>query len=46
MPDLEYLVWKRRFSPILLYKFKQPVQVKQADVAVSKLSRSIEVKPA
>jgi hypothetical protein len=46
MPDLEFLVWRRRLSPILLFKFKQPVRVRQPDIAVQKLSRSIEVKPA
>jgi hypothetical protein len=46
MPDLEFLVWKRRFSPILLYRFKRPVSPKQPDVTVTKLSRSVEVKPA
>jgi hypothetical protein len=46
MPDLEFLVWRRRFSPIFLFKFKQLVQVRQPDIAVQKLSRSIEVKPA
>ena len=46
MPDLEFLVWRRRLSPIFLFKFKQPTQVRQPDIAFQKLSRSIEVKPA
>jgi len=46
MPDLEFLVWRWRFRPIFLSKFKQPVQVTQPNISVQKLSRSIEVKPA
>jgi hypothetical protein len=41
MPDLEFLVWKRRFSPILLYKFKQPVSPRQPDVAISKFKQPV-----
>jgi hypothetical protein len=54
MPDLEFLVWRTRarrllytkYPDLVFRKFKQPAQVKQSDVAVQQLSRSIEVKPA
>ncbi|MCC6049676.1 MAG: hypothetical protein LM580_03160 [Thermofilum sp.] len=54
MPDLEFLVWRARarrllytkYPDLVFRKFKQPVSPKQPDVAVTTLSRSIEVKPA
>jgi len=45
MPDLEFLVWRRRFSPVLRRLFKQPAVVKQPDLGVPKLSRAVEVGP-
>jgi hypothetical protein len=54
MPDLEYLVWRARarqllyvkYPNLMFQKFKQPAQVKQSDVVVQQLSRSIAVNPA
>jgi len=45
MPDLEFLVWRRRFGPVLRRVFGKTVAAKAATATVAKLAKSIEVRP-
>jgi len=45
MPDLEFLVWRRRFGPVLRRVFGKTVAVKAASASIKKFSKTIEVRP-